>query len=134
MNRQVERRTIQQREPTPAGSDEYKDRLIKMIPGEVVAAYMACNTAITQFKGDYLLYWTVFGIIVALLPFYLQRIMQVTDAFQILIMCIAFVLWCTTIPRPFEHLFGGKADQQQLYSTLALTLFTFAVPIFYKGK
>lgn len=114
-------------------ADDYKDRLIKMIPGEVVAAYLACNTAITQFKGSDSSYWIIFGILLVLFPFYLIRIMNVTDAAQIIIMSIAFILWTMTLSQPFIQVFKD-ANSQQLFSTLALTIYTFAVPIFYKGN
>jgi hypothetical protein len=103
-----------------------------MIPGEVVAAYLACNTAITQFEGPSYSYWVVFGLLLALMPLYLVRIMKITDATQIVLMCIAFVLWCITIDKPFDQIFS-TLDGQRLFSTLVLTLFTFAVPLFYKG-
>jgi hypothetical protein len=115
-------------------ADDFKDRLVKMIPGEVVAVYLACNTAITEFKGSDSTYWIVFAIIIGLFPFYLKRVMNVTDITQIIIMSIAFVLWCSTIEKPFDQLFNHDAQKQKLFSTLALTLYTFIVPIFYKGQ
>jgi hypothetical protein len=132
MARQVIKTQVLQRDLT-SGKDNFKDRLVKMIPGEVVAAYLACNTTITQFKGEDFLYWVVLGFMLLLMPFYLVRIMKVTDTAQIVIMCVAFLLWCATIQKPFDLLFDGNVEQQQLYSTLALTLFTFTVPVFYKG-
>lgn len=115
-----------------ARGDDLKSRIIKMIPGEIVAAYIACNTAITQFEGTDATYWIVFALIILLTPFYLRRIMQIKDLVQILIMCVAFILWCITLEQPFDQVFNDK-NAQQLFSTLALTIFTFAVPIFYKG-
>ena len=100
MTRQVIKTQVPQRGLT-SDKDDFKDRLVKMIPGEVVAAYLACNTAITQFKGEHLLYWIVLGIMLFLVPFYLIRIMNVTDTTQIVIMCFAFLLWCFTIQKPF---------------------------------
>jgi hypothetical protein len=60
--------------------------------------------------------------------------MKVTDTLQIVIMCLAFLLWCSTNDQPFNQLFEKEPGQRQLYSTLALTLFTFGVPLFYKGE
>ena len=129
MFRQVNRRS-ELRDNQPG--DDFKSRLVKMIPGEVVAAYLACNTAITQFGGDKEWYWVILGIILIVLPFYLTRVMNITDKVQIILMCIAFVIWCTTLEKPFDQ-WLSPSSKRQLVSTLALTLFTFIVPIFYKG-
>lgn len=117
----------------PENPDDFKTRLIKMIPGEVVAVYLACNTAVTQFGiKNYVAYWIVFGIILLLTPLYLKRVMNINDIVQILIMTVAFILWCITIDKPFDSLFADS-KQQQLFSTLALSIYTFAIPIFYRG-
>lgn len=136
MTRQVKaKRQSIDRELNPQSTDDkYTDRLIKMIPADVVAAYLACNATIAQFAGPAKLYWIVLCIILALLPVYLVRLMQVTDILQIVIMCLAFLLWCSTNDQPFKQLFESNPTQRQLYSTLALTLFTFGVPLFYKGE
>ena len=116
------------------GNDnDYKNRLIKMIPGDVLALYLACNTAITQFKGTYTHYWSVFGIVLVLMVFYLKKILKIEDWVQIVLMCISFVLWCMTLDHPFDKCFKNH-DQQMLFSSLAVAIFTFAIPIFYKGK
>jgi hypothetical protein len=119
---------------SPENSDDYKDRLIKMIPTDVVAVYLACNTAVGQFKGDYNLYWYVFAIILFFTPFYLIRVLEVKDLVQIILMCISFTLWTMTIDNPFIRLFHGNVNTLKLFSTIAVALYTFAVPIFYKGK
>lgn len=121
-------------QPENNGDDnDYKSRLIKMIPADVVALYLACNTAITQFKGGYTHYWVVFGIVLILMFFYLRRILKITDWIQVILMCISFALWCITLDHPFDKWFKNH-DQQMLFSSLSVAIFTFAVPIFYKGK
>ena len=119
---------------SPENSDDYKDRLIKMIPADVVAVYLACNTAVGQFKGDYSWYWYVFAIILFFTPFYLIRVLEVKDLVQIILMCVSFILWTMTIDNPFVKLFNGDINKLKLFSTIAVALYTFVMPIFYKGK
>jgi hypothetical protein len=134
MARQIVKNTNYRINGNTQDENNFRQRLIKMIPGEIVAAYLACNTAIAQFGDDNpLTHWIVFGIMLALTPFYLKKIMGVTDPVQIIIMTIAFVLWTMTLKMPFADIFE-VLRKQQLFSTLALTIFTFTVPIFYKGN
>lgn len=115
-------------------TDNYADRIIKMIPADIVAVYLACNTAVQQFKGAYHWYWYVFLIILLLTPFYLIRVLEIKHWVQIVLMCISFTLWTMTIEHPFVKLFHGDVNKLKLFSTVAVAIYTFAVPIFYKGK
>lgn len=132
MARQVYKQPIQQGiQPANPAGDSYNDRLVKMIPSDVVALYLACNTAVSTFHGTSSTYWIVFFFILLILPFYLKRIAGVTETMQIVVMTINFVLWCSTLDQPFDFMQG---DSKKLFSTISVALFTFAVPIIYRGK
>lgn len=115
-------------------SDDYKERLIKMIPADIVAFYLTCNSAVAAYEGSQAAYWSVFFLVLISVPFYLSRIMLVESKRQIVIMCITFVLWCITLDEPFnENLFHGLKPKQ-LFSSIAVAAFIYIIPMCYKGK
>lgn len=110
----------------PATVDQYADRLMKYIPGEVVSLFillngLAANAPETIPKVP--LQWGVFVILLVGTWFYLRRILNVTKWQQLVISTVAFVVWVFFLGGPFASL--GWYDQ--FYGTFLLPLYTFAV-------
>jgi hypothetical protein len=106
--------------PAPKVSDTYLDKLVKYIPTEVIAFYLALTSQlVTLPEGKRISY--AFGLVVGgsiITFFYLRRITHVSNTIQILISCIAFVAWAIGLSDYI--VFDGKA--------LLIPVITFIIP------
>jgi hypothetical protein len=113
--------------PTPSASvDQYTDRLMKYIPGEVVSLFILLNglasnapEAIPKVPVQ----WAVFVLLLAGTWLYLQRIQKVTKRQQLLISTVAFVVWVFFLGGPFQSF----SWYNEFYGTFLLPLYTFGV-------
>lgn len=120
---------------TPGGAaggtqpDRYQDRLIKYIPADVIAVYLAIAGILKTANGHVPLQtiqWVVFLILVPGTWLYLWRVAQVTKWQQIAISVVAFVVWVFSLGGPFAQF----AWYDPVYGAVLLPLYTFLVPIF----
>jgi hypothetical protein len=121
---------------TTAAPNDFKDRLVKLIPTEIVTAYISIlgliRAAAIPDDTNIILQWVVFGLLLSLTPFYLFHITQVKKIAQIIFTTIAFVIWVIVVGGPFSSLI----DNEQLTSLLGsilLIIYTLLIPFFYKG-
>ena len=99
-------------------SQTYADKLMKLIPTEIVGAYMVLAGVIGYPAGatervigtaaripDHVLRMFliqfVFFALLALTPVYLKRVGHVTSRMQIVMTCISFVVWVYSLGGPF---------------------------------
>ena len=75
---------------------DYKSKLLKLIPSEIIAAYILIGGIIpAEYK-----YWgslITAVIMLILIPFYLKRLYDVKRLGQIIYIMIAFVIWIYTL-------------------------------------
>ncbi len=120
--------------PAPAETvNDYKDRLVKLIPSEIITAYVTLRGLITvpDIPGNkWLLLWIVFGILVILNPLYLYYITNVKKAGQIVFSSFAFVLWVLVIGGPFTTVLGFPSEY---IGSILLVIYTLFIPFVYKG-
>jgi hypothetical protein len=119
--------------PPPAQVNDYKDRLVKLIPSEIITAYVTLKGLINgagEQGNRQLLIWIVFGILVILNPLYLFYITQVKKAGQIVFSSVAFVLWVMVIGGTFTTILGFSAEY---LGSILLVLYTLFIPFVYKG-
>ncbi len=116
--------------------DDYKTRLLKLIPTEIIAAFVAVDSLLKgnmeqlQTKNLYdISVWIVFGILLILTPVYLKKFTSVLSKSQLTLSTIAFVIWVMTIGGPFFILWGNLTF---ILGSILLILYTLVVPIFYK--
>ena len=115
--------------PVGVQADRYQDRLIKYIPGDVIAVYLAIAGILKTASGHIPLQaiqWVVFLVLLPGTWFYLQRVGGVNKWQQILISVIAFVVWVFSLGGPFTQ-FGWY---DPVYGAIVLPLYTFIIPIF----
>lgn len=106
--------------------DNYKQRLFKYIPAEVVVAYLALDTLIRPTGENHLaLYWLVFAFGVIATPLYLGRILHVHKLLQLAISTVAFAVWVFAIGGPFVYL----DFYEPIYGGVLLVIYTFFIPI-----
>jgi hypothetical protein len=111
---------------------EYLSRLLKMIPAEIVGLYMI-GSGFTA--GNYNLQtgW----IVICFVLVFVVRVKMTGDKIKnldpqpvpILIAAIAFIIWTYYLGEPYIHyrLYDPKI------SSLAILLWSFIIPLFYKG-
>lgn len=107
----------------------YKDRLLKLIPSEIVAAYLVIEGLIPSDApqaGAVSLIASL--ILLVLIPFYLKRTMSVEKPVQILFTMVSFVVWVYAVGGPFDH-YGLHTDY---IGSVILVLWTLLIPFFYK--
>jgi hypothetical protein len=117
----------------PVQINDYKDRLVKLIPSEIITAYVTLKGLINgagEQGNKQLLLWIVFGILVVLNPLYLYYVTNVKKAGQIVFSSIAFVLWVMVIGGTFTSILGFSPEY---IGSILLVLYTLFIPFVYKG-
>ena len=115
------------REIKPA--QDYKDRLLKLIPSEIVAAYLVLSGIIPQESAK----WGILLVSIVLLilvPLYLWRIHNVKSCIQLLFTAISFVVWIYSLGGPFEFWGIYKA----WIGSVILVLWTLIIPLVVNPK
>ena len=106
--------------------DAYGDRLLKLVPAEVITLYMAMDGLIAGRKDiDDSHTLVIFAIGLAATWFYLKIFLKVKSKTQIFISAIAFAIWALNIGQGFEKSLEGVAG---VYAAIALLVFTFVAP------
>jgi hypothetical protein len=113
--------------------DFYLDRLLKMIPGEVIGLYLVGSGFIPQDRPTVLALWAV----VCLVGVILLRAYATTDQPNgkppqwgpVAISAVAFVIWVYTLGGPFAA-FGLFVPY---IGSLFVLAWTFFIPVLYKG-
>lgn len=113
---------------------EYFERLIKMIPAEVVGLYMVGSGMIPNQRPYALAIWTV----ICLVGVVAIRAWGTSDTKEqlppqwtaVLISAVSFLIWVYSLGGPFAAY--GLAEPY--IGSLLILAWTFFVPIFYKGS
>jgi hypothetical protein len=132
MAREIKSATDIQEAPL-SGVNDYQDRLVKLIPSEIITAYVTIKglISVAGVTGNkQLLLWIVFGILVILNPLYLFYVTGVKKAGQIAFSSIAFILWVMVIGGTFTSIIGFPAE---FLGSILLVIYTLFIPFVYKG-
>lgn len=108
-------------------NQDYKSKLLKLIPSEVVAAYMVIEGIIPD-DQKYLGTLVLSIILLIMVPLYLKNVYKVKRAGQHIFVMIAFVVWIYSLGGPFKY---WNVWEAWIGSSL-LILYTLTIPIFYK--
>ena len=121
---------------TPEGGDVYFDRLMKLIPAEIVALFLFIQGILRSALGSegqevHLQgwMWATFVVISILNVLYLKHIQFVSDKKQLAFLTLAFIVWVFSLGGPFEFF----SFYQPFMGSVILALYTFTVPMIYKG-
>lgn len=115
--------------------DDYLARLLKLIPAEVVTVFVTVDGVIRSGGSQVSVYayWGIFALLTVLTYFYILRTTRVESLkgrhSQALISALSFVVWVFAIGGPFTYSHVGWYTP--IYGTIALPIYTFAVPIFF---
>lgn len=105
----------------------FSEKLVKLIPAEIIGAYTAIAGIVPSGQMKTVLTGTVI-ILLALVPAYLWKVSNVRNISQIIISCIAFLVWAYSLGGPFT----AWGIYQGYLGSIILILFTLIVPIFVK--
>lgn len=113
--------------------NSYLDRLMKMIPAEVVSLYLVGNSFIPNVRITLQVIWVV----VCLVGVIVVRVYGTTDPdknqppdwVHTAISTVAFLIWVYMLGGPFV----GLGWHDPTVGQLLMVAWTFFVPIFYKG-
>ena len=115
-------------------ANPYQKKLLKLLPSESVAAYLAAINVIPANVESILIHVIVLAVITILTPIYLVRLMKVDfekDLLQIIFITISFIVWAFAISG--EKWIPGLAPYIFLKS-LIMIIWTAFIPIFIKRK
>jgi hypothetical protein len=110
----------------------YKERLVKLIPSEIIAAYVTIYGLIEGFNGGNKekLLWIVIVILIITTPFYLTRVSYVTQKSQLLFSTFGFVIWGFATGSPVPKILGFTTES---LASIVLIIQTLSIHFFYKG-
>ena len=113
--------------------NSFKDRLVKLIPSEIITAYVTIQGLISGYVGagnKETLMWIVFGALFVLTPVYLYFITDVRKWGQIIFTSIAFVIWVIAVGSPITTILDFPSV---FIGSVLLVIYTLLIPFFYKG-
>lgn len=138
----VEQDANLQEAPTPpppapdSRTGSYFEKLIKYIPGELVAGYLALDGILREeLMGDPVsiwLYWGIFAAILILTPFYVkfrpsQQAQEESIRFHCCAATVAFAVWVFALGGPFAVTWPDI--YRPVYGSLLLIITTLAIPV-----
>jgi len=117
--------------PISAPADPYGDRLLKLIPGEVISLYLAMVAIIANSSDakDQYAPLVILGIGAAATWLYLRVTQKVKNVLQLGVSVCAFCVWAFAIGGPLKDVLGYSGT----YAGIALALFTFVAPMIPMG-
>jgi hypothetical protein len=146
----------EQKRVSQQSADDTASKIIKYIPAEITAAYVAAEASVKSVTSPEL-EWIIFGILLLFTPFYIWRVATVTISErdtnmqfktvgtgtaatpkmkevvpwkQILIGIGAFILWVFALGGPFAATWPTLYHAE--YGSVALILYTVLIPIIMK--
>lgn len=109
-------------------SDGYYNRLLKLIPAEAIAFYLALDGIASNMQNSGLLLWIIFFVSIAGTWLYIVKMTNVKKFFQQIWTVLAFCIWVFVIGGPFQQ----YEWYDENYGKLLVTAYTFFMPLVYK--
>ena len=122
--------------PEVPAENSFKDRLVKLIPSEIVTAYVTIQGLISSVgtgnsvQNTHTLMWIIIAVLFILTPLYLWQVGNVKKMGQIVFTSIAFLIWVLAIGSPLGTILGFAST---FIGSIVLVLYTLMIPFFYKG-
>jgi len=110
-------------------AQRYSERLLKLIPSEIIAAWVAVQGMIPPESGP----WLMSGLallLLALTPLYLRRFQGVRKPMQLLVSSGSFVVWVYTLGGPFAY----WGVYRSWFASVLLIMWTVTVPLLLSGE
>ena len=114
--------------------DPYVSKIIKLIPADIISVYLAVFNIVKSNNqnadGNSTLQWIVFGLLLAITPFYLKKVAQINTTKQIVFCTISFVVWVFSLGGPLDGVSIGGYTAQFL-GAVFLPIYTLLIPLLY---
>jgi len=119
----------------------YSDKLVKLIPSEIIGAYMVLSNIlgytagmqasvtpsdVTESDMKPVLLQIVFFVLLILTPVYLKKISRVNNLTQLIVTTVSFVIWVYTLGGPF--IVWGI--YYSIIGSVVLVLWSVIIPLF----
>lgn len=120
----------------------YSDKLVKLIPSEIIGAYMVLSNILGFTAGNMqasavpkpvpesdlkpILLQIVFFVLLILTPVYLKKISRVNNLVQLAVTTFSFVIWVYTLGGPFV-IWG---IYYSIIGSVILVLWSLIIPLF----
>jgi hypothetical protein len=124
-------------EPPPESrdTDSYLEKLLRYVPADIIAAYVALDGILREnSNGPLWLSWAVFLTLLVLTPFYVcykktepSTGFHSSKMFHWLASTVAFAVWVFALGGPFAVTFSWY---QPVYGSVLLILTSLAIPVF----
>ena len=109
--------------------DTYRDRLIKLIPAEIVVAYLVLQQPLIT-EGSEVVILVTIAVLFVLTFFYLRLLGGVKKLTQLVFSSLSFLIWVYSI-APEEILMDLYRPQ---LASIVLVLWTLLIPFFIKEQ
>ena len=103
--------------PPTAEPDNYREKVLKLIPTEVIGVYLAVNAMVVGQTPEWV-QWIVFAVCLPAVPLWLRYAQNVRSTLQIVLSSVSFVIWVMST----EGAFGTIPGYKPLYGGIALVL------------
>lgn len=123
------------RDITATQDDPYVNKLLKLIPADVIALYLTVINLIKAYHrsdggSNETLQWIAFGVITIITPFYLKFIAKIDSPLQIAFCVLSFCIWVFSMGGPIDgREVGGYSVQ--FIASLILPVYTLFIPFVY---
>ena len=119
--------------PDSKPTDSYGEKLLRYIPADIVAAWVALTGILAQAAADVPVWlsWAVLGALLALTPFYVCFVktdpagLAISKTFHWVTACLAFVSWVFAMGGPFATL----AWYKPVFGSVLLVIVTLVIPV-----
>jgi MFS superfamily sulfate permease-like transporter len=124
------------------GTQPYSDKLVKLIPSEIIGAYMVLSNILGYTAGNMqasalpktitesdlkpVLLQVVFFVLLILTPVYLKKISKVNNITQLIVTTFSFIIWVYTLGGPF--IVWGI--YYSIIGSVVLVLWSVIIPLF----
>ena len=106
-------------------SASYLDRLVQLIPAEIVAAHLAVQgLVVNNLEVRNLALEVSAGVLLLVLPLYLWRLHGIRSWLQILLTMGSFVVWVSAVSFPVYT----RLSMDPVWASIALILWTTVIP------
>jgi len=105
-------------------AQRYSERLLKLIPSEIIAAWVAIQGIIPPENGPWIMAAAA-ALLTLLTPLYLRRFQQVRGPVQLAASTFSFLVWVYTLGGPFVY----WGVYRPWFASLLIVLWTVTIPL-----
>lgn len=115
------------------GNDKYLDVIVKLIPVEIISAYLTLVNILKGVKHDFNFYLNIIFLVslMILTYLYLKYICKVNSQKQLIVSTIGFLIWALAIYAPVENLYGYPVS---LFMSVIVVFFTLLLPLLFLNE